>query len=207
MTHATTQPFNKMIVIGVSGKMGVGKDWVTNNIIAPILGDTRWISLAFADQIKINVAVKYNMSHTDLYGSKTARVRQLLQQEGTDIGRTTDKDIWTRYMDRWLRVHQSRGVQAVIISDVRFENEIELVRDWDGIMVRVVAPQRNRDRLATESKSDPYMIHQLATHASETALDHVPDNLFDVIIHNDVDDAIELRTLQRSIYVKMAMSA
>ncbi len=73
-----------MVLIGISGKMGTGKDYMSSLIInlfrsygAPA------IQIAFADQLKINVAVKHQIPIEQLIqGDKPKEIRQLLQNEG-----------------------------------------------------------------------------------------------------------------------------
>jgi CO dehydrogenase nickel-insertion accessory protein CooC1 len=78
-----------MVLIGIAGKMGCGKDYICNNIIIPILkhNNETFLQIAFADQIKINVMTKHNIEFKDVYINKTTETRRLLQLEGTENGR------------------------------------------------------------------------------------------------------------------------
>lgn len=76
-----------------------------------------------------------------------------------------------------------------IISDVRFPNECQAIKDRGGIVVRVDRPRHiptgteglyiDLDRARTNSEIIDY-----STHESETALD---DYKFDYVIENDSD--------------------
>ena len=61
------------IVIGVTGKLGSGKDYITNHVIIPVIEKIkyRYLQCAFADQIKVNVMTKNNISYNDVYENKT----------------------------------------------------------------------------------------------------------------------------------------
>lgn len=86
---------------------------------------------------------------------------ELLQLVGTEIGRERiDPDLWMKLSERRIRELQARGVPWVV-TDVRFENELEMVRRLGGVVLRVEAPA------LTPGTRDH-------AHPSETALDHVP---------------------------------
>ena len=88
-------------------------------------------------------------------------VRMLLQRFGTDAIRTLDPDFWVSLAAN--EVSWTSG--PVVFTDTRFINEVEMVKDLEGIVVRV-----ERDVLA------------VAEHLSETSLDDVvPDHT----LHND----------------------
>jgi hypothetical protein len=111
--------------IGITGKMGVGKDYILSNKIKPLLDklNVKNLQVSFADQIKVNVMTISNISFEDVYKQKTQKTRKLLQQEGTENGRNLyGKDIWISYFDNWTKVHKSRGIDVILICDVRFKN-------------------------------------------------------------------------------------
>ena len=178
------------LLIGLTGKLGSGKDYIAHNLIIPIIEKLkyRYLQCAFADQIKINVMTKYNINYNDVYVNKTAQSRQLLQIEGTDIARSQDVNIWVNYINNWIKVHEMRGISVYIISDVRFKNEVEFIKEHNGIMIKVFAPQRNHNRLTQESNGDTTIYNKIKQHISECDLDEIPDNKYDVIINNDIDN-------------------
>jgi hypothetical protein len=188
------------IIIGVSGKLGSGKDYITNNVIIPVIEKIgyRYLQCAFADQIKINVMTKSGISYEDVYENKTPESRRLLQTEGTEIGRTQDRNIWVKYLDNWIKVHEKRGISVYIISDVRFENEYYYVKSEEniGLMLKVIAPIRNEERLLKESKGDTGVYNKISNHASECDLDEFPNDVYDMVICNDMTDIVSIDELQ-----------
>lgn len=91
-------------------------------------------------------------------------VRRLLQEYGVAI-REIQEDFWVRAtLDRALAVEASGT--PVVVTDVRFPNEADEVRERGGVIVRIVRP----GQVSNDS------------HASETALD---DYVEDVLIVND----------------------
>lgn len=182
------------MIIGIAGKMGTGKDYVCNNIVIPILQkyQSRFLQMSFADQIKVNVMTKNNISFNDIYVDKNNETRTLLQTEGTELGRDVlGHDIWIRYFDNWMKVYKSRGVKHFILTDVRFSNEVEYIKRSGGILIYVKAPQRNYNRLFRESDGDPHIIEKLSNHISECDLDTLPEDCFDTIILNDGEDLLK----------------
>jgi hypothetical protein len=195
------------IIIGITGKLGSGKDYIANNVVIPVLEKYasankdigRFMQCAFADQIKVNVMTKNNISYTDVYENKTSVSRQLLQKEGTDIGRKKDKDIWIRYIDNWMKVYYHRGINIFVLTDVRFKNEYEFVKfnqDAISIIIKIVADKRNNERLITESGGSIALYEKISEHPSECDLDDLRDDQFDLIIKNDVDDNFNLDTVK-----------
>lgn len=97
---------------------------------------------------------------------KNPEVRRLLQAIGTEGGRETlDPDLWIKQVRPLLRKGRN-----YVITDVRFLNEAEFVRNHGGIVVRVERPGFG-----------PALGHVSDVHN---------DSLWDIVIHNDgtVDD-------------------
>jgi len=177
-----------MLIIGLSGKMGSGKDFIASNYIIPFLREQLKLfplKMAFSDQLKVNVMTKYNISFNDVYQHKTDQTRQLLQQEGTENGRNKHgQDVWIKHLDAWTHVYRSRGIDAVILSDVRFRNEVEYIKSKGGLVIRVDAPERNEKRLRDDSGGCIETYNRIKNHSSECDLDTVGDNVYDFIVNN-----------------------
>lgn len=177
-----------MILIGLSGKMGVGKDYIAQTYIIPFLKakyNMSCLQMSFADQIKANVITKRNIAFDDVFVKKTQATRMLLQREGTESGRDLyGKDIWIRYFDTWAKVHCSRGIETIVTTDVRFLNEVEYIKSQGGILVKVVAVDRNERRLQQESSGDEAVYNSIKSHASECELDYLENGEYDFIFEN-----------------------
>lgn len=112
-----------------------------------------------------------------------AEVRALLQRMGTEVGRhTIGESVWCNALDRRLVNHFDYEVRLigvlepellVVITDVRFSNEAELVRAWGGQVWEIVRPGHDNG-LGSD-------------HASEKRL---PAELIDLTITND--DSLEI---------------
>lgn len=114
----------------------------------------------------------------------TLTPRVALQQLGTEVARAIDPDVWVRFTIRTakrilegghydrlygvggcIRQEDSPPVNGVVISDVRFPNE-------------VAAIQRNGGKVWRKKRQ----FSVLSSHASETALSDRPDSHFDVVL-------------------------
>lgn len=77
--------------------------------------------------------------------------RHLLQLWGTDYRRAEDHDYWVTQMLKKL-AHQDG---LVVIDDVRFLNEVRLIKEFGGVLIRIERPD----------------LEPTSTHPSETLLD------------------------------------
>jgi phosphomevalonate kinase len=187
------------LIIGVSGKLGSGKNYIVSNLIIPVLKELNknYLEISFADQIKVNVMTKKGIRFNDIYVKKTSETRRLLQIEGTEEGRNSSlgADIWVKYLDNWITVFNNRNIDVFIVPDCRFKNELDYIKKHCGIVVKVVAPVRNQTRLEEESKGDHQIMEKLRTHRSECDLDEIKDTEYDLVITNDPNDkAMESNT-------------
>lgn len=186
------------VIIAVSGKIGSGKDYTTENFLMPELakyGITNVSRMAFADHIKINVASrnpKFTIEQC-LVSQKCPELRRELQLEGTERGRDVyGPEIWVQTLENWIRLRAEReqNLDAVLVTDCRFPNEAAWVERNGGLLLRVVAPIRNAVGLDVASKGDAAVRESIATHRSETALD---DYNFTYVVQNEPGDDVESR--------------
>jgi hypothetical protein len=185
-----------MKIIAICGKAGTGKDYITSNYIIPYLkGLNKTVfQLSFADQLKVNIMTKYDISYKDLFDKKTENTRKLLQLEGTELGRNVHgQDIWIRYYKNWLNILEHRGIDYVITSDLRFKNELSFLKhDFkDSIIIKTVSPKRHHNRILSESNGNIEIYNTFKNHISECDLDDVSNDHFNLTINNDPGDNIQ----------------
>ena len=185
--------------IGVSGKMGVGKDYFAKHHLIPFIETTlkqKCLVVSFADVIKLNVMVHNNITIDMMTGDKTNEVRTLLREEGQGKKTVFGDDIWIRYTKAMGELYMARGIDHIIITDVRFKNEYEFIKSMNGVIIRIDAPNRNEKRLRKESNNKE-QYDALANHISETELDSM---IFDHIINNDKDNMIHIYNMFHMIF-------
>ena len=177
---------------GFSGKMGTGKNYISEKLFKAMLPVKNTLVLALADHFKVECCAKDGIEYERVFVQKDGESRKLLQKRGTEEGRAIyGEDIWTRTLETWIRRHHETGVERIIITDLRFRNEVEWVKSLGGMTFRITAPQRNQTRLREEAElmtSQEGTIEEkmniIANHPSETDLDGLDDE-FDFNINND----------------------
>ena len=81
-------------------------------------------------------------------GSMTAR--EVLQYVGTDVFRKMNSDVW---LNSLLGEIESDSPELALISDVRFENEIEVIQKNKGFVIGLTRdPYEQTDRHSSESE-------------------------------------------------------
>lgn len=173
------------MIIGLSGYAGVGKDEV-----AKVLVRLGYVRLAFADALKEiayradpvvalevdpetgDVEVVCMDRAVDALGwdeaKKVGDTRGFLQRLGVAAREVFGEEVWVRVVENQLLdldVALGGGEVNAVITDVRFPNELDMIKDFGGFHVRVI-------REGVTAVND---------HISEHALDEAP---FDALIDN-----------------------
>ena len=194
------------MIIGVCGFIGSGKDTVADYLVN--LHHFRRES--FANTLKDAVSAVFGWDRTMLEGrTKQAREwreqqdnwwtnrlgmvitpRWVLQNWGTEVCRNGfHDDIWIASLENKLR----NSTDDVVISDCRFPNEIQAIKQSGGIVVRVVrGPEPEWYDAAVSVNRGPNgnstwalsgrRLEQLGVHASETSW---VGTRFDVVLDNN----------------------
>jgi len=194
------------MIIGICGFIGSGKDTVADYLV----NFHEFRRESFASTLKDAVAAVFGWDRTMLEGrTKEAREwreqvdpwwaerlamptltpRWVLQYWGTEVCRKAfHDDIWIASLENKIR----NSKDHVVISDCRFPNEIQSIRDAGGIIVWVQRGELPEwhDIAVKANQGNNVAINELKMrkiHASETAW--VGTN-FDVILDNNgsIDD-------------------
>lgn len=153
-------------LIGVTGKARHGKDtfaaalaaadprWAVMSFAGPIkqmvsevfdlplsILDGPAKDMSFAQPVAIDESLPALRAATGLLlgplGLEAETPRQLLQFVGTDYVRAAAEDFWVAKAGAAALCALEQG-RSVVFSDVRFENEVRMIRRLGGIVVRVV---------------------------------------------------------------------
>ena len=120
-----------LTIVGFTGKAGSGKDY-TGSMLYRTHG---FMPIAFANCLKAQLPARENIPIADLMGNKTEHGRTRLQIFGTEENRAKDKDIWVKHLEaRMLLLADKLQHHRFAITDIRFENEAELVRKYGGLL-------------------------------------------------------------------------
>ena len=195
----------KTIIIGVSGKLGTGKDYLIDTVIKPYFNHKGLTvrSMSFADHLKVSVAAENGLDINNMYGDKPPEIRRLLQKKGTEEGR--DKygpDVWIRALEAWIKLIEMKGeADVILVGDCRFKNEAKWVNQ-NGLLIRINAPDRNMERLKKEAGDNYDLLQAIASHPSETDLD---DYIFEHCFVNTISNVDNISEQLRSLLLSSGL--
>lgn len=162
-------------ILGITGKMFSGKDTVAE-FLHFAFRNSRITSFAYP--MKQMMIDYFGFTYEDLYTVEGKNRynefwgmtnREALQKIGTECFRNNF------HVDTWLKTMEVNIINdltpIIIIPDVRFPNEAELINSLGGSILKIV-----RDDVVR----DPSQM----THASETMIDQIPH---DMLLVNDKD--------------------
>jgi hypothetical protein len=174
------------MLLGLNGQIGAGKDAVYERaaVLAASLGVPAPERVAFADKLKLAAAAALGVDMETLeslkrddnarirlsrFTAETAdapadppnvlhqiTVRQYLQYFGTEVGREIfGGSFW---VDQALAPDLDHTGRLIIVTDCRFPNEAERVRELGGLVVRVTNGPLNTEGHASEQVLDTDLI-------------------------------------------------
>ena len=174
------------LLIGIIGKKGSGKDTFADHLTRKY----KFKKMAFADPLKSICSILFNFKKDQLYGDKKEEVdstwgitpRSALQFVGTDLFRDQmhklipgiDLNIWLENMSVRLKDYYNTShieKRFVVVSDVRFQNEVDLIKDKGGYVIKLERPSLLKGNECND------------THRSESEMDNIQN--YDEIIVND----------------------
>ena len=143
------------MIIGVAGYKGSGKDTVAN-VLQTNFGFKK---MSFAQPIKDLVHHTFGIDQAILSGDNGERIhreepmpgwfylspRDMLQKIGMAFRNEIHKDVWIKILENKIK----NITQNIVIPDVRFKNEVEMIRRY-GFVVGVHRPGFNGDNHASE---------------------------------------------------------
>lgn len=145
-----------MFGIILIGKAGSGKDTVAEYLVSRY-GFKRY---AFADKMK---EIARELFPEWFAGG--GKPRRLLQDLGTYL-RQIDQDVWINYL--FSRIEREKPAR-VVISDCRYERELERAKSLGFVPVFVDCPEEIRQRRLAERDGEP-MDREAANHPSESTI-------------------------------------
>jgi len=166
------------MIIGISGKIGSGKDTAAQ-IIMDLNPKFEKKSFAFklkqivalltGTTLEDNLTQEGKLKHIDEFNMNLGKIQQVI---GTQALRDSfDIDVWIKSL--FVDYKQSNGEYPLwVISDVRFKNEANYIKKMGGILIRL---EGDPSKVRENSNRD-------LNHLSETDLDNY--DKFDYIYQN-----------------------
>lgn len=143
-------------LIGLTGQAGAGKD-----LVAAFLKMRSFARFGFADEVRKEVASNQALLHQiAIHGLKKddfykkplhPLLRKILQTHGTEYRRSQDPEYWIKKLKQNI---ESSNVGAIVISDVRFQNEAAFIKEYapDSEIWRVDRPGLQSDSHVSEQE-------------------------------------------------------
>ena len=167
------------ILIGLMGKAGAGKDTFANTLPSC----TRF---AFAARIKQALMVMFDFSEQQLWGPDKDKIdprwgispREAMTKFGTELMQGwMGSDFWVRAFSYQLD-NEKINSPIVMLTDVRFPLEVEMIKRRGGYLVEIVRP--NLDTTYRDPKTLNHISEQLKVEAdfvviNDKDLDHLHD--------------------------------
>lgn len=125
------------MLISLSYAARSGKDTVADYLVKKY----NFHKVAFADSLKKACKEIFNLSDEQVYGKLKETVdeywqvtpRYILQRVGTECLRQGyAQDIWIKSLGAKIKSNEN-----YVISDARFINEVEAVKSWGGIVIKM----------------------------------------------------------------------
>lgn len=183
---------NSRKIFGITGRKFNGKD----TIALFLCNKYNFKQLAFADVLKTGCGYLFQLSHDQLHGDlkETPIInwfnltpRQILQFVGTNIFRDHMKELHVGFGDVfWLLATKAKInniSKDIVISDVRFPNEVEFVKNLNGKVIRVTRnTNTNTDNHISEQLIDQLNVdYDLKNNGTKEDLYHLIDELLNNI--------------------------
>ena len=141
----------KINIIGLAGQEGVGKTAVSLLLLKFFPAYHR---ASFGDLVRQEVGAKFQVRMETLYhnlddyielneereragmplGMAANRLVEWYEQE---VIRPRNPNHWVMLMEKWLKLCQERSVLGMIIDDISFPNEANLVKRRRGLLVKL----------------------------------------------------------------------
>ena len=206
----------KKRIIGVSGKIGSGKDTFAELLAEQLVGKVE--RHALADKLRLiteivsgvrmttthevnkpfcNEIRNYTQDQKNIFIKQFNKtIGEILQLVGTDLFRDNyDTDIWVKSFFNEELYEKLNNGKIIIIPDVRFTNEADYIIQEGGYLIRL--------------EGDPKGVRENSlrdlNHISETNLDNYTK--FDKVIYNDKKDINILKGIVNNLIIELELNS
>jgi hypothetical protein len=169
-------------LVGLVGRSGSGKDKFFSQVLAP-LGYTR-LSLADAVRVfsillftRVYEGIEKDTSsllrvfpylYQEMFSmNKSPLARTIQQYVGTElVKRKFDRDYWIKVLDPLVRERTERGIK-VAITDIRFPEEAEYIRNNGGLLIKITGSSRYSEGDLVADHDSEMLVDQIECHITD----------------------------------------
>ena len=197
----TYSPFPPPFKLAIAGPMASGKTTLAARLCEMHPG-IRFHRTSFAERLKTLARELFNMQNKD---------RDLLIRLGKHL-RDIDANVFAKAVTRRVRdaLYNDVAARNWIVDDLRFQNELEMLRrnGWRIVLLRASEETRTRRLRNLYSPEDAEKHLQNIQDASETDLCALPDRMFDCVLYTDTNDtdAVDVNENARLLSSLMELS-
>lgn len=160
------------IIIGLAGKKRSGKTTAANHLLklASKQG-LQPIRIGFADSIKAEVAKIFGPCTDE---NKTI-IRPVYQAVGEAMKALHGEHVWVKRLKESWNHYQNHGFNVLIVDDVRFPYEVDIIKGMGGQVWRIARPETDNhgDNHVSESSVDSIVADHVYT--NEKKVDELLD--------------------------------
>lgn len=178
----------KVVVIGLCGSAGCGKDAVADCLVSrfgyqkirfaaflykmiyqlPFLEEHRWIDREWKESVH------------PFYGVSP---RRMLQTLGTEWGRDlVNTDMWVKIAELMIEQYYT-SKRFFVFPDMRFRNEADWLHKVGGLSVKITRPERRstiRDQIAIAHSSESYLFDSHVQFLNDGTLQDLKDKVIEL---------------------------
>lgn len=188
----------KPLLIGLAGPARSGKSTAADHLVRNHLLE----HYAFADPLRSGLMEIFNLDPDDFEGERKEQTlawlgrspRELMQSMGTEWARQmVHPDVWVKIAEQNLNYLQNSlsSVVGFVVSDVRFENEAEFIRQRGGTIIHIERP----DAPAVNPHSSEAGVHR---HQHDLTVRNTKGRAHLVLQLDDCIAAVRRRTLAQN---------
>ena len=190
------------MIIGLCAQKQNGKDTMADYLCQKY----KFVKLSFAQPLKDACKILFGFTEEQVNGNKKEILdekwgvtpRTVLQFVGTDLFRDQMKsiipnigeDFWVLCLKNKIEeIKKKNSKNNIVISDVRFPNEVKIIHQLGGVVVKITRPSTTESKTSSletkneENKTNSSVIGNSSTqHSSERMIDLIKE---DALIEND----------------------
>ena len=147
------------MIIGLAGRINCGKDTLADYLV----DKHNYIKLRFSQPLKDGCAAMFGFTQDQVNNDKETKdefwgvtPRLVLQFIGTEVFREKINEIIPVGGDFWVKTLAKKlnDKDDFVIADVRFQNEVDMIKSKGGTVVRIIRENGLKDSHVSEESCD-----------------------------------------------------